>query len=209
MTYEERTNQIGAWLRDVVLPRYNRPDHLSDTQARAELADMVEDINRAVATMPADAFGPFLAETFAKVRRAHVSRSWPSIATFVKAISAAQKESPMPSGRAAEYKPDDYAVTAAKMRAGEPVGQDYIYGPKAKEIEARGLVDAAVLTSYRSGLFFSLRDTYGQADAEQIEARLIAEHAASVRPTSDAELAAARKQRFTSIPVRRMDRVEA
>ena len=208
MTYETRTDAIGSWLRDVVLPRYNRPDHLGDNEARAEVADMVEDINRVAPLMGDEALGPFLADAFARVRMTYTGRSWPPIGVFCKAVGAAAKDRPMTGGRPAEHVPDDYAIMAAKMRAGQPVGQDYLYGPKAKEIEARGLIDAATLKTYRSSLFFSLRDTYGQDDAERTEARLIAEHAASVRPTSDAELAEARSRRF-AIPVKRMAKVEA
>lgn len=203
MNLSERENAIGDWLRVVVLPRYTRPDYLDDNTAQREVADMVGDINKALPTLPADSFAPFLADVFSKIRMVHTSRQWPPIATFVKAIGGAKKEAAPSTGPKSEYRPDLYAVMAAKMRARQPVGQDYVYGPKAKELMARNLVDEATMTSYRSGLFFALRDAYGP-DATSLEAKLIAEHDAMPRPISDAELAAVRAARFN-----RMTKVEA
>jgi hypothetical protein len=197
MTYEERTNAIGSWLRDVVLPRYNRPDHLGDAEARAEVADMVEDINAETPILPVDAFEPFLATMFAKLRRTYTGRNWPPIGAFCKAIAAARKDGPRtPPG---EYAPDDYAIAAAKMKAREPVGQDYVYGPKCKELLRRGLVSFDDIAAYRAGVFQMLRDTYGKQDALLMVDLMLAEHNASQFPTSADDLDAAR-----SVRIRRM-----
>lgn len=208
MTHEERTSAIGTWLRVDVLPRYNMPDHLGDTQARREISDMVEDINRVLPILPADSFTTFLADVFSKIRMTHTSRAWPPISTFVKAVTGAKKEAPTRIGRQAEYVTDEYAVAAAKMRSGETVGDGFIYGPKAKEIVARGLASEADMDGYRSALFFNFRDVYGEDCAKRKEAELRDFHAASVRPTSDADLAEVRADRDAP-RFRRMDRVEA
>lgn len=201
MIYDDRKNRIGSWLKDVVLPRYNRPDHLGDAEARAEVGDMVDDLNKSIPIMPTADFDDFLVSTFFRLRRSYTGRAWPPIGVFVKAVSAAAKDSPTTAmGRPAEYNPDDYAIMAARMQTGEAVGQDYLYGPKAKELMARGLVTAEVMGAYRAAVWVRLRYTYGHEEGKRHESRLLAEHDASARPTSQEELDAARSARFRKMP---------
>lgn len=61
---------------------------------------------------------------------------------------------------------DGYAITAARMSRGEPVGECYLYGREACELISRGLVDEPTMRKYRSGAYFRRKDIYG-ADAAQ------------------------------------------
>lgn len=89
MTFEERENAIGTLLRDTLLPRYKRPEHLDDVAARLELRDMVADLNREWPVESAEAFAA-RAERFCRdVRATHAGRSWPAIATLLKALKSA------------------------------------------------------------------------------------------------------------------------
>jgi hypothetical protein len=195
VNFDQRCNAIGEWLRTSVLPRYTRPDHLDDLAAKAEAADLVADINAEIPVMQADAFPGFLADVHSKLRRTYTRRDWPPIAAFVKAIHACRGE--RPSVKASETEPrDEYEIAAAKMLAGDAVGQQYIYGPKAKELEARGMVDDATFRKYRSSLFFSLRGMYGGERAIEMEDAILRDHAACARPVSAEELAAAREQKL-------------
>jgi hypothetical protein len=195
MNFDQRCNAIGEWLRTSVLPRYTRPDHLDDAAARAEAADLVTDINAEIPVMPEAMFPGFLADVFSKLRRSYTRRDWPPIGAFVKAVQLARREI-TPSGAPEPETRDEYEIAAAKMLAGDAVGQQYIYGPKAKELEARGMVDDATFRKYRSSLFFSLRGMYGGERAIAVEDELIRDHTASARPTSPEELAAMREAKF-------------
>ena len=89
MNFEDRTNAIGTLLREHILPRYKRPEHLDDTTARAELRDMVEDLNRAWPVMGATRFGDTADGLARAIRMTHTSRTWPTIAALIKALNVA------------------------------------------------------------------------------------------------------------------------
>ncbi len=91
MTYEERVNAIGTLLRETILPRYTRPPHLDDATARAELRDMVDDLNTDWPVMPDEQFhhtGKALARA---LRLTYTGRNWPTIAHLAKALKAARE----------------------------------------------------------------------------------------------------------------------
>lgn len=89
MTYEERINLIGTLLRDTILPRYKRPEHLDDATARAELRDMVEDLNAAWPLMHPARFESVGDDLARQLRSTYTGRSWPPIAVMIKALKAA------------------------------------------------------------------------------------------------------------------------
>ncbi len=95
MTYGERVNMIGTLLRDTILPRYRRPEHLDDISARAEVADMVADLNAEWPITYEDGFRT-TAERFGReLRKISTSRSWPSIGHMLRALEAASKAAPL------------------------------------------------------------------------------------------------------------------
>lgn len=86
MTYDERTAAIGTLLRETILPRYRRPDHMDDETARSELVDMVSDINAAWPIMPAERFHAVGRALARSLRMTYTGRSWPTIAHMTKAL---------------------------------------------------------------------------------------------------------------------------
>lgn len=91
MTYEERINQIGTLLRDVILPRYKRPEHLDDDTARAELRDMVTDLNAEWPLSSRDRFDATATAMARALRLTYTGRNWPTIAHLAKALKQAQE----------------------------------------------------------------------------------------------------------------------
>lgn len=89
MTYDERTSAIGKLLREIILPRYSRPDHLDDATARDELRDMVADLNSAWPIMPAAQFASTGQALARALRMTYTGRNWPTIAHLAKALKAA------------------------------------------------------------------------------------------------------------------------
>lgn len=96
MNFSERENAIGSMLKVMVLPRYKRPEHMDPDTARAEIADMVADLNAAWPIQPAERFAA-TSEAFARAIRATYSgRTWPPIAVMLKALKAALEPAPAP-----------------------------------------------------------------------------------------------------------------
>lgn len=89
MTFEERTAAIGRLLRETILPRYTRPEHLDMDTARREVSDMVADLNAAWPLMSAERFGDVCDGMARAVRTTHTSRQWPTIAALVKSLKRA------------------------------------------------------------------------------------------------------------------------
>lgn len=92
MNYEQRTAAIGNILKLHILPRYTRPSHMGDDVARAEINDLVEDLNHEWPVMAETAFAEFGREFARCLRRDYAGRSWPSIATMIKALKAAREK---------------------------------------------------------------------------------------------------------------------
>ncbi len=74
---------------------------------------------------------------------------------------------------------DRFKITAARMAAGEAVGEGYLYGSDAIELGARGLVDAGTMTRYRSAAFFARKNIYGHEQALKWESDAKAGHEAA------------------------------
>lgn len=101
-------------------------------------------------------------------------RNWPTVRDFSDAAAAL---APLPGTRPAEPRDVDSAVmTAGRMRAGEPVGEGWLYGLAACELIARGLVDRDRMEAYRSGAFRARARIYGEDEARRWEAEAKARH---------------------------------
>lgn len=109
MTFEERQNAIGALLREEILPRYARPSHLGDETARAELRDMVNELNADWPSMGRTEFEETARRLAREIRRTHEGRSWPSIKRLLTALDAALKGRAASSAASAEENPQHYA----------------------------------------------------------------------------------------------------
>ncbi len=132
MTYDERINTIGTLLRETILPRYTRPPHLDDETARAELADMVRDLNSEWPLGTQTQFN-LIGQALARaIRTTYTGRSWPTIAHMAKALKAA-REAPVSAliDRASPTSGDDRegwkrARVKAWLYDGKPIAPDLV-----------------------------------------------------------------------------------
>jgi hypothetical protein len=178
------------------LDRYSPPAAMKDKpQAMADEIDAM--MRQLLRFAPQTGYGDFVAEVLERVEAGMRTRAWPTVGE-VGVVAGAMRKERGGENRVADATVafDEYEIAAKKMRAGDAVGQQYIYGPKAKELEARGFVDDATFRKYRSSLFFSLRGMYGGDRAVAMEDELIRDHTASARPTSPEELAEMREAKF-------------
>ncbi len=128
-----RQQAIFRWLwhPQGVLHRYRVPDHLSDNTIRAEVNDLVHDLD---ATLPgcldADAVADLLPAVHRALRRRHGGLGWPSARTF---IEAAQE-----------------ATDAARRGRGADAGEDAALGWLSRFYTAHGRPLAGVATPERT-----------------------------------------------------------
>ena len=187
MTYESRARVIFGFLYrepDGVLRRYRVPDHLGNDQLRAEINDLVNDINEHIPSGYSEAdLRNLLVEIRKEVRRRQTSQNWPLARVFIAATEDAVAK--INSGKANERKSavtlDDYQITAMRMQAGAPVGENYLWGIKAVALAKTGLVDPATIAAYRKGAIHGKRMVYGEEAANAWEADANERHAAAER----------------------------
>lgn len=168
LTYEQRKRAVFDFLyrKDGgLLRRYRAPEHLSDDAMRDEVNLLVEDINQLIPNEQTESDLWLLFQQInAAIRRRHGAQGWPPAKVFIAATedaveAAAKTKTAGQPARAAGL--DPFEITAAKMRAKEPVGETYLWGRQAVELIARGLVDQATMESYRTGAFMARKDQYG------------------------------------------------
>lgn len=183
MTYEQRKRAIFDFLyREPggLLHRYRLPEHLSDDAIRDEVNMLVDDVNGLIPSETTETeLRLLLPDINTAIRRRHGAQGWPPAKIFIAAtedaLSAAAK-------RRVETEPaltalrDTYQLTAAAMKAGQPVAEHFLWGRQAVEMIARGLVDQETMVRYRSAIYAALRDQYGEQRAQAWEDEAKARH---------------------------------
>lgn len=92
MNYEQRTAAIFHLLYndgDGLLRRYTAPESLSADRRRAEINDMVEDMNSEIPNgVTPERLQGILRDAAQFVRKEHGGRGWPTIKTLVRGVRA-------------------------------------------------------------------------------------------------------------------------
>jgi len=175
-TFEQRKRAVFEFLyrKDGgLLRRYRAPEHLSDDAMRDEVNLLVEDINRLIPNAQTESDLQLLfAQINSAIRRRHGAQGWPPAKIFIAATEDAVAEAAIKKAASAPVGAsslDPYQITSAKMRAGEPVSEGYLWGREAVQLIARGLIDQTTMESYRTGAFMACKDQYGEQAAMQWE----------------------------------------
>jgi hypothetical protein len=181
MTYEQRIKAIFDWLYrsdTAVLAGYEEPNHLSDAALIAEVNMLVEEINAlipkqvTVETMPT-----VLVEARTCLRRRHGARTWPTSKVLQAAMTdAVQNKAKLIAGEIkAEINLSQENLAAKRIRERQPVGENWLYGPKANRLLEKGLITLDDLELYRQGHRQNLIDLHGESGATTKIARLTKE----------------------------------
>lgn len=93
---------------------------------------------------------------------------WPTEREIKDAAKVAAGNTPKSSATAPER--SEHEIIAARMAAGDSVGENWLYGRAACELISRGLVDERTMTAYRSGAFFARKGFYPEDMARAWEA---------------------------------------
>ena len=140
-----------------------------------------------------------------RVAEINITRLWPTEGEVKKAADAIAPDRTS-SSRAPEATGIEFSLTlnAKRIREGQHVGDDWIYGKGAAELVAAGKITLDDLRPYRSAMFFVAKDTYPEEMAKRMERDWIKRYADAV-----AAVAAPRVHRHLAIPDKRGDKTEA
>lgn len=167
MDYNSRlraiTTQLNSFLRQFNQPQIDEVSRMRRLKATAEA------INKRIAeSSDPGSLADRVEDGFQKLMETTKARDWPRVEEFVKAMEAT---APRSSGEIT------FALNPAdKIRAGQPIGDSYIYGRAAVElIRDEGLTEDD-FKPYRSGMFFAGRDAHGEDIARRIEGEMRLRH---------------------------------
>lgn len=122
---------------------------------------------------PQDGYNGWVASVLDQCAYQMKTRAWPTVGELGAACSNARKSMPVTTTQTAF---DPYELNANRMKAGEHVGEGYLYGREAVEMIARRLIDQETMTRYRSAAFLTRKQLYGEASALEWEADAKARH---------------------------------
>jgi len=179
MKYEERMRELIVWLsdpRDGVLSFYAPPDHITEASIQKNIQIIAEDVNNKLPEdVKPDYLRLLLRDTFRELRTIHGSRSWPSSKLFMQAAGSiaarALKAERETEGKTLGDTPTPEQINRDRIKAKQPVADRWIYGIGARRLVSMGYVEEQDLTGYKSSLFHSAKDVYGNDSALELEAR--------------------------------------
>lgn len=129
---------------------------------------------------PQDGYNGWVSSVLEQCSYQMKTRAWPTVGELGAACSNARK-SMRADAAPQSVALDVYELNASRMKAGEMVGEGYLYGREAVEMIARGLIDVEIMTKYRSAAFFARKDIHGEAAALAWEAEAKERHESAKR----------------------------
>lgn len=146
------------------LDRFSPPRRIaSDFDAQQREADAM--LRTVLKYAPSDEYPRFLDRVLTQLQEGMKTRAWPTTGELAEAcrLFAPKRERPVDATQGL----DAAVINAARMAAGEAVGDFWLFGICAVELEERGLVDPDVMRSYRAAAFATRKAFYGEGSALQ------------------------------------------
>lgn len=146
---------------------------------------------------PSQGYAEWLDKVLTELTEGMTTRSWPAPGELVKACKSRVEHRAKPKGE--DWKLDECAVIGAKMKAGDAVGEGWLYGRSAVDLIKRGLVDYETMTAYRSAAFLRRKEVQGEESALRWEVEAKARHEIAKEMAKDTE----RRQFNVQLPNKR------
>lgn len=144
------------------LDRFSPPRRIaSDFDAQQREADAM--LRMVLKYAPADAYPEFLDRVLTQLQEGMKTRAWPTTGELAGACKAFAAKRQVATDATASR--DDAQIAADRMARGDVVGESWLFGICAVELEERSLVDAGVLRRYRRAAFLGRKATYGEESA--------------------------------------------
>lgn len=166
----EIARQLTEWLQ-----RYSPPQSIKGNP-KAMQAECDALLKVVLRFAPQDGYQGWVAEALEQCSYGMKTRAWPTVNELGAACSNRRKESRETVTDLTQPK-DDFERYAERIHKKMPVGDGWIYGRNAWELVSRGLVTEDDLQPYRSALFFSMKDSWGEERALAVEAEFKRRHA--------------------------------
>lgn len=149
MTYDQRIELIKNELMNI-LSSYAIPKHLEgDRAAQSEIQGIVRVINQKFSNNTNEEhMRGTMDRAMLKLKEAHKSRSWPTAADIIKAVTTSMTTSFKGVEAGKPWKPDTLEINAARIKNGEPVSETYIRGTMAQKLLDLGMITEAHLQPY-------------------------------------------------------------
>lgn len=176
---ESIAKTFSAWLE-----RYSPPQMMKEKPdvMQAEVETLLRVILKFA---PQEGYNGWVDRMLDRLEYQMKTRAWPTKGEVGSICSNMRKETAQSSGVKAPDPKDELQVMADRINAGEFVGDGFLYGRQAVDLLRNGLVSGDTMRKYRSALYFSMKDAWGEEKARQVEATLIAKHDAAERLHSD------------------------
>jgi hypothetical protein len=148
------------------LDRRSVPQHIAGNAAARtdEMAALFRAVMKAAPESNYQEWWPRMEDAIDSIMR---TRVWPTVNEVRAAARLVQKD-----GFSAKTSPvvqfDPVTINAKRIREGEPVGDEWIYGVRAVSLLSNGLTEDD-LTPYRSGFYFNMVKTWGEETARKRE----------------------------------------
>lgn len=163
---EELTVAFVSWLE-----RYSPRRHLSD-KPDAQQREIDALMALVLRNAPPQGYLQWFKDLIEILDLSLRTPTWPLVSEIADACSKLKTSNYFE--QSGQVRLNRFELTAKRMRAGEAVGEEYLFGSSAFELLGRGYVRSELLTSYRESFFRQLADQYGTARAETKKAELLA-----------------------------------
>jgi hypothetical protein len=157
---------VLSWLQN----NLTAPRSIKTEMAKMEEIDrLLDTVVRGAPGLDADGLELWWETTVREHGSRAQTRSWPTPKELIDAMAAAkQAVGYSPTAARTNWVLDTFKVAANRIKAGEVVGETWLYGSDAVALVTKGYVTEAELSRYREGLRRSLEDTYGDDNALRI-----------------------------------------
>lgn len=172
---EEIAKTFAAWLE-----RYSAPINMRD-KPDVQTAERDALLRVLLKYAPSEGYNGWLNRVLDQLEYQMKTRAWPTkgelgaVCINMRKQDAAQAG----AGRVGEFATERKSpptIIAERIQRGDAIGDEWIYGMRAVELVAGGTVSEADLDRYRSGLFFAMKDAWGEDKARRVEADLKKKH---------------------------------
>lgn len=159
------------WLSDSLqryLDRRSMPQGFKDKPAavRDEIQALVKTLFRLA---PVREYSDWWDDFSDRLAEDAKTRAWPTQGEMKDAARAIRKAGVQPLRTESEWQLDPMKIAAQRIRDGESVGNEWLFGRCCVEMMDAHMITDADLAPYRSALFFSDKDTVGDEAALERE----------------------------------------
>lgn len=182
------------------LKRYTPPNGIKgdDDAMRAEMNSLLAVLVRFA---PHQGYTDWVSAVLDDLEYSMETRAWPTKSQLGRACKERSKRQGV--GRGEEYKVDPIRENARRIQARELVGDEWIYGRRAVELLASGLVTRGDIEAYRKGMAYDAKQIWGDDVAGSALARMEARHSAAEQLYGDMQ-----RRDIKAPAIRRMEAAE-